>query len=33
MLLPTGDRAFKLAVALAVTLPSVGDAERGPSSW
>ena len=28
MLLPTEDRRFKLAVALAVTLPSVGDADE-----
>jgi osmotically inducible protein OsmC len=28
MLMPTEDRAFKLAVALAVTLPSVVDADE-----
>jgi organic hydroperoxide reductase OsmC/OhrA len=28
MLLPTQDRGFKLAVALAVTLPSVQDADE-----
>jgi Ohr subfamily peroxiredoxin len=28
MLLPTQDRGFKLAVVLAVTLPSVGDADE-----
>jgi Ohr subfamily peroxiredoxin len=28
MLMPTEDRAFKLAVALAVTLPSVDDADE-----